>query len=1160
MKNSKLLLVLAASATLTLAACNNQNDLPASSESKSISTSVAEKYAVTVTAHDLLNISVDKAEAEEGERVVITVTPKKASVMLDAVKVNGVDLNAVEGVYAFNMPANAVTVSAEAHDRKAVLIDNDMLPEGVAAAADKQYADPGEVVEITLTYDETALTVRSVMINDFFAGQKSDKVFYFVMPDGDANVVVLATQGVNHSVADISEHANVNVPEECVSGAGVSFSFSIDLGYDFADIEIMDAEGNEIVWAFDEEEENMVNFTMPASPVSINVKTTVGLFEIASDKTNKNLYEIAYEDNSGAEPAFVRSNDGHFPFGARIRVLVKDTDEQKFTRLSISSIGQFERAEGAVEGNYLAYYFNMPAHKVGVVVENEDLLHEVIFNKDDAPHFNFSLYMKDENGAYVPADGAMLFTEAYVKAELVEGFTDADYALSSLKISYKTHTSYYDYDNNRDLLKSSSYTTGLNEDGYYGFTLSLSSGEVMDLEGEDAKVTITAVEKDLQVWKNKSWLGSYLGLEVGSSHGDKFANSINVTIDGAGEYKGRSGPFLITADDVDNKVVTMHNPTSSSPTDVVFAYGDNLILTHDYPAATVLGTTADWLVAVKKASADDADADYTVKAEHFGINNNANVYGAVQFFHNGEPYANAFIDYTGGHYYIDGVTFNFLNGEYVTDDTASYEVVVDGATIASFGTKAGATGYNNRVYLDGAQGSYAISDAEENAYTLVLDGVGNASFDGHEDWAYTLDGANVAITRIEQTALGAVTYTGALTIDTVAKTGTLVSMEHNDPEVLVYDLNSEAVQGPSSYSTYARGRFVKDEENDQYVVDSIPEEYRVFEMAIQVGLSGQLSFDFKVGTYVTSYSNYAYGTVCKNGSVIPGYDIVGGSSSNPDAVHVEVLVEAGDIVQIAVIQNSSYYSASYSKAIVSNINFSAPGAEVGEYAVSDGKTMMLDGFGGGYTYDAEAGTIVFSEKAHDATNPWFTKEVTYTGSIDIAAKTIEITNTAEGDLQAAKYKGYNLYSTGVDTKASSSLTATLNVALTNDVTGTKSGSISDYDPETGNLKVGSQFFYYNKELDIFWTAYSSNASSVGTDTYIFFNSDVSDIVAVKYGTADSKYSALLKINYVDGTTRYAFCQTSVIYEDVTFSTSSFPTSNSTSITISDKNGNQIYSK
>ena len=1158
MKNSKLLLVLAASATLTLAACNNQNDHPASSESKSISTSVAEKYAVTVTAHDLLNISVDKAEAEEGERVVITVTPKKASVMLDAVKVNGVDLNAVEGVYAFNMPANAVTVSAEAHDRKAVLIDNDMLPEGVAAAADKQYADPGEVVEITLTYDETALTIHSVMVNDFFAGQKSDKVFYFVMPEGDANIVVLATQGVNHSVADISEHANVNVPEECVSGAGVSFSFSIDLGYDFADIEIKDAEDNAIAWAFDEEEENMVNFTMPASPVSINVKTSVGLFEIASDKTNKNLYEIAYEDNSGAEPTFVRSNDGHFPFGARIRVLVKDTDEQKFTRLSISSIGQFERAEGAVEGNYLAYYFNMPAHKVGVVVENEDLLHEVIFNKDDAPHFNFSLYMKDEDGNYVPADGAMLFTEAYVKAELVEGYTDADYALSSLKISYKTHTSYYDYDNNRDLLKSSSYTTGLNEDGYYGFTLSLSSGEVMDLEGEDAKVTITAVEKDLQIWKNKSWLGTYRGFEFGSSDGDYVSASTTVTIDGAGEYKGRSGPFLITADDVDNKVVTMHNSTSSSPTDVVFAYGDNLILTHDYPTDTVMGTNGDWFIAVKKADPAEDDSNYTVKAEHFTIG--SDTYGAVQFFHNGQAYANAFIEKTGSNYYIDGVTFNFLNGQYVTDDSASYEVLVNGEVIKSIGTKAGSTGYRNRMYLDGAQGSYAITDAEENAYTLVLDGVGNASFDGHEDWIYTLDGANVAITRIEQTALGAVTYNGALTIDTAAKTGTLVSMEHNDPEVLVYDLNSQTVQGAYSSSSYSRGQFTKDEENNQYVVDNIPTGYAVYEMAIQVGLDGKVSFDFKCGQYVSYGTYYVYGTVCKNGSPVSGYDKLGGTSADPEATHVEVVANAGDIIQIAVVSNSSYSSANYKKAIVSNINFAAPGEEVGEYAVSDGKNMKLDGFGNGYTYNAEAGTIAFSEKVHDATNPWFTKTVSYTGSIDIAAKTIEITNTVEGDLQASKYKGYNMYSTGVDTKGTSDLTATFNVSLTNEVTGTKSGAISDYDAEAGTMKVGSQFFYYNKELDIFWTAFGSNGSSVGTDTYIFFNSDVSDIVAVKYGSSNSKYNALLKINYVDGTTRYAFCQTSVIYEDVTFSTSSFPTSNSSSITIYDKNGTQIYSK
>ena len=1001
MKNSKLLLVLAASATLTLAACNNQNDLPASSESESLSQSVAEKYAVTVTAHELLNISVDKAQAEAGERVTITVTPKKASVMLDAVKVNGVDLNAVGGVYAFEMPANAVTVSAEAHDRHSVTISEN-LPEGVAAVANKQYADAGEVVEVALTYDETALTIQFVMAGTMFCGQKSDKVFYFVMPDGDIEILVGASQGVNHGVVDISEHANVNVPDECVSGAAVSFSFTIDLGYDFDDIEILDADGNAIAWAFDEEEPNMVNFNMPASAVSVNVKTTVGFFEIASSKEDKNIHEIAYEN----EGEFVRSTDGHFPFGARIRVLMMDTDEEKFTRLSLSGIGQFTREEGAAEGNYLAYYFNMPARKVGLTVEKQDLLHEVVVNKDEAAHFNFSLYMKDEAGNYIPADGAKLYTEAYVKAELIEGFTAADYELSSLKIEYKTHTSSYTYNNSRDLLKSSSWTTGLNEDGYYGFTLAVSTGEHMDLEGEDSKVTLTAVEKDLQIWKGKSWLGSYLGLEVGSSHGDKFANSYNITIDGAGEYKGRSGPFLISADDVDNKVVTMSTISASTPDTKKFAYGENIILTHDYPQDTVLGNTADWLVAVKKASADDADEDYTVKAEHFGVNGNAEIYGAVQFFHNGEAYANAFIDYTHGQYYIDGVTFNFLNGQYVTDDSVSYEVMVGGEVVKSIGTKPGVTGYNNRMLLDGLQGTYAIVDAKEASYTLILDGVGQASFDNHSDWSYALEEGNLVMNRVEQTNLGAVTYVATLTIDSAAKTGTLVSMEHNDPEVLVYDLNSEIVQGTSTYYTYTRGRFVKDEANNQYVVDNIPEAYGIYEMAIQVGLAGQLSFDFKVGAYVSTYSKYSYGTVYKNGVVIPGCEYLGTSGYDPAANHIELLVEAGDIIQIAAVNNSSYYTADYNKAIVSNVNFVAPGAEAGSYAVTDlDGAIVLDGFGHA-TYGSTAFAYAVPENEADPIEVTFSAPIveadgftprTLTVQLDRAAKTGVITNADVGD-------------------------------------------------------------------------------------------------------------------------------------------------------------------
>lgn len=70
-------------------------------------------YGVTVSGVTGGTVSVDKTEAAEDERVLLTVTPPTGS-LLGTLTVNGVDVTgSVSGnSYAFNMPADAVSVSA----------------------------------------------------------------------------------------------------------------------------------------------------------------------------------------------------------------------------------------------------------------------------------------------------------------------------------------------------------------------------------------------------------------------------------------------------------------------------------------------------------------------------------------------------------------------------------------------------------------------------------------------------------------------------------------------------------------------------------------------------------------------------------------------------------------------------------------------------------------------------------------------------------------------------------------------------------------------------------------------------------------------------------------------------------------------------------------
>lgn len=68
-------------------------------------------YAITIAKADNGTVAADKTEAEAGATVTLTVTPA-TDYVIDTVTTNGAELAAVEGVYSFVMPAEAVEVAA----------------------------------------------------------------------------------------------------------------------------------------------------------------------------------------------------------------------------------------------------------------------------------------------------------------------------------------------------------------------------------------------------------------------------------------------------------------------------------------------------------------------------------------------------------------------------------------------------------------------------------------------------------------------------------------------------------------------------------------------------------------------------------------------------------------------------------------------------------------------------------------------------------------------------------------------------------------------------------------------------------------------------------------------------------------------------------------
>ncbi len=116
------------------------------------------------------------------------------------------------------------------------------------------------------------------------------------------------------------------------------------------------------------------------------------------------------------------------------------------------------------------------------------------------------------------------------------------------------------------------------------------------------------------------------------------------------------------------------------------------------------------------------------------------------------------------------------------------------------------------------------------------------------------------------------------------------------------------------------------------------------------------------------------------------------------------------------------------------------------------------------------------------------------------------------------YKGFNLF--GDSYKAWTTYSSNLQVAADGTVTGTKPGTYTAYDPETGSAaKIGGNFVYYNADLGIIATAYSSNATSLGTDMYVFFKEEnLPNKVEQSHkllDTASNKYCVILKVTKGD---------------------------------------------
>lgn len=161
------------------------------------------------------------------------------------------------------------------------------------------------------------------------------------------------------------------------------------------------------------------------------------------------------------------------------------------------------------------------------------------------------------------------------------------------------------------------------------------------------------------------------------------------------------------------------------------------------------------------------------------------------------------------------------------------------------------------------------------------------------------------------------------------------------------------------------------------------------------------------------------------------------------------------------------------------------------------------------------------------------------------------------------YFGYNLYSSGTQSKTYGQLDVGLIVAADGTTTGKYTMTLGS--GVNANIGDTNRYMYFSQELGILWTSYGSSSTGVGTDTYIFFeaNRNINKVDFFRIGAFNGSYAFVGVITYNDGSTRMFAGYNDIIYADVTLEGKTFAELTGTSVTgytVKDSAGNVIFSK
>ena len=161
-------------------------------------------YTVTIQPAENGTVTADKATANMGETVTLTVTPDEGYEFDQLTVMNGetkVDVVAAEGNYTFVMPAGNVEITTT---YKAIDYDITLVPSvSGTVTADKETAHVGETVTLTITPDNGYELDQIYVMNgetQLTTVSEGEGIHTFVMPAGNVVISVLFKEATGTDV------------------------------------------------------------------------------------------------------------------------------------------------------------------------------------------------------------------------------------------------------------------------------------------------------------------------------------------------------------------------------------------------------------------------------------------------------------------------------------------------------------------------------------------------------------------------------------------------------------------------------------------------------------------------------------------------------------------------------------------------------------------------------------------------------------------------------------------------------------------------------------------------------------------------------------------------------------------------------------------------